>query len=98
MHLYTIHYNDKVITEILGLKACSVYKCVLRIPMLDNNNRVRFIGVMPVNGKASDDRNSVSACGSLILPIARPQSAFKRWIGYYIFELFCKKSNLLKRL
>lgn len=57
--------------------------------------------VLMINWKLPDyrnERNSVrSACVSVIRPIAYPQPWFKRRI-FYLFVLFCKCFNILKRL
>lgn len=50
-----IHYEDKIFIKSVGEKPRSVYECILRASMLDNDNYVRFIGVMLANGKALSD-------------------------------------------
>lgn len=38
--------------ETVGEKARSLYECIMHALMSDNNNRVRFIGVLQVNEDA----------------------------------------------
>lgn len=48
-----MRYNDEIILQIVGLKACSAYECILRIPMLKNTIVYDLFIVMPINWKAS---------------------------------------------
>lgn len=60
-----LHYNDKIVIESVGVKVFSIYECILLSSMLENDNHVWFIGAVQINGKVSDERNSMSACATV---------------------------------
>lgn len=85
--------SDKIVTKSVGVKARCVYKCNFYAAMLNNDNHVRFICSVPVNGKASDERNernSVSACARVTTPIADPQAGYKNRRAFLFFKLLLR--------
>lgn len=49
---FHMYYDYKIVIELAVGKVPSLYDYILRVPMPGNENRVKFIGIVPINGNA----------------------------------------------
>lgn len=77
-----IHYGS--IIESVGRIAISVYESILDVSMSDSDNRIRFIGIVLLNGYPSKYR-------SITIRILTSKRSFKRDILNEITKIICTK-------